>query len=65
MLLLCATPIGNLSDLTPRVREAFVSCDAVYCEDTRRTLALLNHIGIRVTTILTDDSGYLIFAEEG
>jgi 16S rRNA (cytidine1402-2'-O)-methyltransferase len=47
MLLLCATPIGNLGDLTPRVREALASCDAVYCEDTRRTLTLLNHIGVK------------------
>lgn len=47
MLLLCATPIGNLSDLTPRVREALTACDAVYCEDTRRTLTLLNHIGVK------------------
>ena len=47
MLLLCATPIGNLGDLTPRVREALTACDAVYCEDTRRTLTLLNHIGIK------------------
>ena len=47
MLLLCATPIGNLGDLTPRVREALSSCDAVYCEDTRRTLTLLNHIGVK------------------
>ena len=47
MLLLCATPIGNLGDLTPRVREALTSCDAVYCEDTRRTLTLLNHIGVK------------------
>ena len=47
MLLLCATPIGNLGDLTPRVREALSCCDAVYCEDTRRTLTLLNHIGIK------------------
>ena len=47
MLLLCATPIGNLGDLTPRVREALTNCDVVYCEDTRRTLTLLNHIGIK------------------
>ena len=47
MLLLCATPIGNLGDLTPRVREAISLCDAVYCEDTRRTLTLLNHIGVK------------------
>ncbi len=47
MLLLCATPIGNLGDLTARVREALSTCDAVYCEDTRRTLTLLNHIGVK------------------
>ena len=47
MLLLCATPIGNLGDLTPRVREALTNCSAVYCEDTRRTLTLLNHCGIK------------------
>jgi 16S rRNA (cytidine1402-2'-O)-methyltransferase len=47
MLYLCATPIGNLGDLTPRVREAFSACSAVYCEDTRRTLTLLNHCGIK------------------
>lgn len=51
MLLLCATPIGNLGDLTPRVREALTNCDAVYCEDTRRTLTLLNHIGIKKTLV--------------
>ena len=47
MLYLCATPIGNLGDLTPRVREAFSACSAVYCEDTRRTMTLLNHSGIK------------------
>ena len=47
MLYLCATPIGNLGDLTPRVREALSACSAVYCEDTRRTLTLLNHCGIK------------------
>ncbi len=47
MLYLCATPIGNLGDLTPRVAEAFRDCDAVYCEDTRRTLQLLNHLGVK------------------
>ena len=47
MLYLCATPIGNLGDLTLRVVDAFTACDAVYCEDTRRTLQLLNHLGIQ------------------
>jgi len=47
MLLLCATPIGNLGDLTPRVKEALTACSAIYCEDTRRTLALLHHCGVK------------------
>lgn len=47
MLSLCATPIGNLGDLTPRVAEAFSASDCIYCEDTRRTLQLLNHLGLK------------------
>jgi 16S rRNA (cytidine1402-2'-O)-methyltransferase len=46
-LIVCPTPIGNLGDLTPRVREALVSCDYIACEDTRRTGMLLERIGIR------------------
>jgi 16S rRNA (cytidine1402-2'-O)-methyltransferase len=41
-----ATPIGNLGDLSPRAIEALASSDYVYCEDTRRTLKLLSHAGI-------------------
>jgi 16S rRNA (cytidine1402-2'-O)-methyltransferase len=36
-LLVVATPIGNLDDLSPRAREALASASVVYCEDTRRT----------------------------
>jgi 16S rRNA (cytidine1402-2'-O)-methyltransferase len=36
-LLVVATPIGNLDDLSPRAREALATASAVYCEDTRRT----------------------------
>jgi 16S rRNA (cytidine1402-2'-O)-methyltransferase len=46
-LLICATPIGNLEDVTLRVLEALRRADAVLCEDTRRTKILLDRYGIR------------------
>jgi 16S rRNA (cytidine1402-2'-O)-methyltransferase len=46
-LVVCPTPIGNLDDITPRVREALVSADIVACEDTRRTGSLLERLRIR------------------
>jgi 16S rRNA (cytidine1402-2'-O)-methyltransferase len=45
VLVLCATPIGNLSDVSDRMREVLGSADVVYAEDTRRTATLLRHIG--------------------
>lgn len=45
-LLVVATPIGNLDDLSPRAREAFERADRVACEDTRRTGWLLAKLGI-------------------
>ena len=41
------TPIGNLSDLSPRAEEALRSCDFIAAEDTRVTLTLLNRFGIK------------------
>jgi len=41
-----ATPIGNLADLSPRAREALAAADVIAAEDTRRTLQLLNSVGI-------------------
>ena len=46
-LTLVGTPIGNLSDLSPRALEALRECDFIAAEDTRVTLNLLNHFGIR------------------
>lgn len=42
-LVLVATPIGNLGDLSPRAVEALRTADVVCCEDTRRTRQLLTH----------------------
>jgi 16S rRNA (cytidine1402-2'-O)-methyltransferase len=46
-LLVVATPIGNLDDLSPRARAAFEAADLVACEDTRHTGSLLAHLGIK------------------
>lgn len=51
-LVLVATPIGNLGDLSPRAVEALAEADAVACEDTRRTGRLLQHAGVRARTLL-------------
>lgn len=45
-LVLCATPIGNLSDASPRLREALAGADVIYAEDTRRSRTLLNALGV-------------------
>jgi len=46
-LVVVATPIGNLDDLSPRARDAFATADLVACEDTRHTGRLLAHLGIK------------------
>lgn len=45
-LYVIGTPIGNLGDLTPRAAQVLSECSVVCAEDTRRTRALLSHLGI-------------------
>ncbi len=45
-LILVATPIGNLSDCSPRAAATLRDCDAIACEDTRHTRKLLSALGI-------------------
>ncbi|MHB8497053.1 MAG: 16S rRNA (cytidine(1402)-2'-O)-methyltransferase [Acidimicrobiales bacterium] len=45
-LVLVATPIGNLGDLSPRASAALGRAEVLFCEDTRRTRKLLSHAGI-------------------
>ncbi len=51
MLYLVPTPIGNLSDISIRCRQTLEEADFIAAEDTRVTLKLLNHLGIKKSLV--------------
>ncbi len=51
MLYLVPTPIGNLGDISTRCRETLENADFIAAEDTRVTLKLLNHLGIKKSLV--------------
>src|SRR5660397_189613 len=55
MLYVCPTPIGNLADVTFRVVEVLKRVDIIAAEDTRRTVRLLDHYGIRAELLSFHD----------
>ncbi len=55
VLVLVATPIGNLADLSPRAVQELGAADLVCCEDTRRTGRLLAHAGVDRPRLLRVD----------
>lgn len=65
-LYIVATPIGNLGDLTPRAAETFAQVDFIAAEDTRVTLKLLNHLGLKKPMVsyyehnLRERGGYIL-----
>lgn len=56
-LVLCATPIGNLEDMSPRAIRTVSEADVLACEDTRRTRKLLTHFGIDPPRLVVYNEG--------
>ena len=66
-LYLVPTPIGNLGDISSRMAETLASVDFIAAEDTRVTLKLLNHLGLKKPLVSyyrhnTGESGAAVLA---
>ncbi len=55
-LVIVATPIGNMGDLSPRAIAELTGAELVCCEDTRRTGRLLSHVGVRARALRRVDA---------
>jgi 16S rRNA (cytidine1402-2'-O)-methyltransferase len=56
-LTVCPTPIGNLGDISERVRTALADADVVACEDTRRTGLLYEKLGLDAPRLMSNHEG--------
>jgi 16S rRNA (cytidine1402-2'-O)-methyltransferase len=56
-LVVCPTPIGNMEDLTERVKVALSEADIVACEDTRRTGLLFERLGMERPRLVSNHEG--------
>lgn len=56
-MILCATPIGNLEDMSQRAIRTLSEASVVACEDTRRTRKLLTHLGISTPDMVVYNEG--------
>ena len=68
ILYVTGTPIGNLSDLSPRAAQTLEQVDFIAAEDTRVTLKLLNHLGIKkpmISCAIVTDAGMPCISDPG
>ena len=65
ILYLVATPIGNLGDFTPRAAETLENVDFIAAEDTRVSVKLLNHFGIKKPLVSYHEHNHVLRSGNG